>query len=81
MSSMDNNVVAAMFAALGQAQAGSAGMFRVDASSPNGIQGITFQGITFHLVHGQERDAPMASRASRSWPWTRWRICNTLSRR
>ena len=45
MSSMDNNVVAAMFAALGQAQAGSAGMFRVDASSPNGIQGITFLAV------------------------------------
>jgi hypothetical protein len=42
---MDSDVVAALFAAMSQAQAGTAGMFRVDASSPNGIQGITFLAV------------------------------------
>ena len=40
MSSMDNNVVAAMFAALSQAQGSKAGMFRIEAANPEGIQGV-----------------------------------------
>jgi hypothetical protein len=37
---MDSDVVAALFAAMGQARAGGAGMFRIEAANPEGIQGV-----------------------------------------
>lgn len=45
MTSADHDVIAAMFCALGGVAADRAGMVRLDAANPNGIQGIRLLAI------------------------------------
>lgn len=45
MSSADSNLVAAMLATLGCTATGKAGMVRIEASNPEGSQGIRFLAI------------------------------------
>jgi len=40
MASMDDDVRVALFMAFARAQAGEVGLFRIDASNPNGVQGL-----------------------------------------
>ena len=45
MPSADDDVVVAMFQALAHAQLGRAGHIRLDASTPNGIGGLTLLAV------------------------------------